>query len=556
MDVPRYRLVRSPPAPLRRSPELDAGQRLVVEHRGGPLLALAGPGTGKTTTLVEAAVARVRAGIPVEQLLMLTFSRRAAAELRARVTARLGGTVREPIARTFHSYAFGILRMAAVDGGAPPPRLLSGPEQDLVLRELIDGDLERGSHSWPVELRPALRTRGFAAELRDLLLRAVERGLTGPQLAELGRRQRRPDWIAAGSFLQQYLDVTALARPGAWDPAELIQAAVDVLRTDPTLLSHERRRRRRIFVDEYQDTDPAQTDLLGLVAEGADEIVVVGDPDQSIYAFRGADASALREMPARFGGERDVPVVMLPTSRRSGSALLAATRRIAARLPGPARQREISAAPELPPGAVLVAVLRTAAEEAAYVAEALRRAHLEDGLAWSRMAVLVRSTRTTLAVLRRAMIAAGVPVAVASPDVPLAEQPAVAHLLTAFHAVLHPDGLHDDSAEALLLGPIGGADALQRRRLRHELHRLARAGQQPNDDVVAGAIWDLSGATVLAEHVRRPVQRLARVLAAGRVAMEAGGSAEGVLWALWDASGLAWRWDAAQRVAVLRRCVC
>ncbi len=214
-----------------------------------------------------------------------------------------------------------------------------------MLRELIDGDLERGSHSWPVELRPALRTRGFAAELRDLLLRAVERGLTGPQLAELGRRQRRPDWVAAGSFLQQYLDVTALARPGAWDPAELIQAAVDVLRTDPTLLSHERRRRRRIFVDEYQDTDPAQTDLLGLVAEGADEIVVVGDPDQSIYAFRGADASALREMPARFGGERDVPVVMLPTSRRSGSALLAATRRIAARLPGPARQREISAAP-------------------------------------------------------------------------------------------------------------------------------------------------------------------------------------------------------------------
>jgi superfamily I DNA/RNA helicase len=195
----------------------------------------------------------------------------------------------------------------------------------------------------------------------------------------------------------------------------------------------------------------------------------------------------------------------------------------------------------------LVAVLRTAAEEAAYVAEALRRAHLEDGLAWSRMAVLVRSTRTTLAVLRRAMIAAGVPVVVASPDVPLAEQPAVAHLLAAFHAVLHPDDLHDDSAEALLLGPIGGADALQLRRLRHELHRLGRAGQQPNDDVVAGAVWDLSGATVLAEHVRRPVQRLARVLAAGRVAMEAGGSAEDVLWALWDASGLAWRWDADSR---------
>src|SRR5205814_2280304 len=155
VDVPRYRLVRSLPAPPPRPLELDAGQRLVVVHPGGPLLVLAGPGTGKTATLVEAAAARVRAGVPIEQLLMLTFSRRAAAELRARVTARLGGTVREPVARTFHSYAFGLLRMAALDGGAPPPRLLSGPEQDLVLRELIDGDLEGGSHAWPVELRPA-----------------------------------------------------------------------------------------------------------------------------------------------------------------------------------------------------------------------------------------------------------------------------------------------------------------------------------------------------------------------------------------------------------------
>ena len=69
---------------------------------------------------------------------MLTFGRRAAGELRDRVTARLGGTVREPIARTFHSYAFGVLRMAAVAVGLPSPRLLAGPEQDVVLRELIE----------------------------------------------------------------------------------------------------------------------------------------------------------------------------------------------------------------------------------------------------------------------------------------------------------------------------------------------------------------------------------------------------------------------------------
>ena len=105
-------------APVADVPVLDAAQRRVVEHAGGPLLVLAGPGTGKTTTLVEAAVARVEAGVPVEQILMLTFSRRAAGELRDRVTARLGRTVREPIARTLHSYAFGVLRMANLAQGA------------------------------------------------------------------------------------------------------------------------------------------------------------------------------------------------------------------------------------------------------------------------------------------------------------------------------------------------------------------------------------------------------------------------------------------------------
>ena len=111
--VPDYRLVRPRRASV-AAPVLDDAQRRVVEHGGGPLLVLAGPGTGKTTTLVEAAVARVQAGMPVEHVLMLTFSRRAAGELRDRVTARLERTLRQPVARTLHSYAFGVLRMAAV----------------------------------------------------------------------------------------------------------------------------------------------------------------------------------------------------------------------------------------------------------------------------------------------------------------------------------------------------------------------------------------------------------------------------------------------------------
>jgi superfamily I DNA/RNA helicase/RecB family exonuclease len=530
--APGYRLVRRRRAPV-TAPHLDEAQQQVVQHAGGPLLVLAGPGTGKTTTLVEAAVARVEAGVPVEQILMLTFSRRAAGELRDRVTARLDRTVREPIARTLHSYAFGVLRMANVAQGLPAPRLLSGPEQDITIRELLDGAAQR----WPVELRRALQTRAFAGELRDLTMRAVERGLDGAELERLGRQWRRPDWVAAGQFLVEYHGVTSLGRPGAYDPAELIRSALNAFDDDPELLTAERSRRRHIFVDEYQDTDPAQAELLALLARGAEEIVLVGDPDQSIYGFRGADESAIRDVDTRFGV--DVPVVSLAVSRRAGPALLAASRRIAERLPGRAEHRRLASA-AAGDGAVEVGLFRTASEEAAYVAGVLRAAHL-DGMPWSRMAVLVRSTAAVLGALRRALITAGVPVTVRGEDLPLAEQPAVAVLLEVLACVQSDTALTEDVAERLLLGPIGGGDAVFLRRLRRALKALAA----PDEPVLlAPALLDAPGSALLPEHVRRPVQRVTDVLAAGR-AQPADATPEDVLWAVWEASGLSRRWQQA-----------
>ncbi|MET0713231.1 MAG: UvrD-helicase domain-containing protein, partial [Jiangellaceae bacterium] len=258
-------------------PVLDLAQRRVVEHRGGPQLVLAGPGTGKTTMLVEAVVDRVeRDGMDPEQMLVLTFSRRAAGELRQRIAARLGRTVREPLARTFHSYAFGLLRREAMLRDEPAPRLLTAAEQDLLIRELLRGDVDEfAARSWPDHLRPALTTRGFAEELRDLLMRSVERGVAPAELAALGRRLGRADWCATADFAQQYSAVTALRRPPAYDSAELVGAAVDLLRTEPALLERERADRLFVVVDEYQDSDPAQEELLSLLAGGGRDLVVV-----------------------------------------------------------------------------------------------------------------------------------------------------------------------------------------------------------------------------------------------------------------------------------------
>ncbi|MGN6609509.1 MAG: ATP-dependent helicase [Jatrophihabitans sp.] len=531
-----YHLLRTAPPPA-TAPVLDAQQRRVVDHPGGPLLVLAGPGTGKTTTLVETVVDRVQRGVPVESILMLTFSRRAAVEMRDRVAARLDRTVREPIARTLHSYAFGILRMAAVRDGAPAPRLLASAEQDVLIRDLLaDGDVER----WPVGLRPALRTLGFADELRDFLMRAVERGLDGPTLQHLGRVYDRPDWLAAGAFLTEYQGVTVLRDPGGYDPAELISGALNALHADPSLLAAERERRRHLFVDEYQDTDPAQAELVQLLADGADELVLVGDPDQSIYAFRGADESAIRDVSHRFGGGGEVPVVALRECRRFGADLVEATRRIAHRLPGRAEQRAVTPAAGLDPGRVDVHVFRSASEEAAYLAGVLRRAHLE-GIPWQRMAVLVRSTAQTLGVLRRAMTTAGVPVAVRAADIPLAEQPAVDLLLDLLGCAADPGRLDEAQAEALLTGPLGGADSLTLRRVRRVLRRTF-----PDDGgALVPVLLDPSAAALLPPAGAGAITRVARTLAAGRAAVESGGDVEAVLWAVWTASGLAGRWETA-----------
>ncbi len=538
---PSYRLVRPVPHPV-VAPVLDVAQRSVVEHGGGPLLVLAGPGTGKTTTLVESVVDRVARGVPVEQILMLTFSKRAAGEMRDRVTARLGTTIREPIARTLHSYAFGVLRLANRRGAdlgepLPPPRLLAGAEQDVMLRELVEG---RAPESWPAQLRPALHTFGLAGELRDLLMRAVERGLDGPALAELGRARSRPDWVAAGDFLVEYQNVTSLARPGAYDPSELIRSALNALRTDPELLATERLQRRRLFVDEYQDTDPAQAELLALLADGADELVLVGDPDQSIYAFRGADQSAIHDIDRRFGAGRPVPTIALDVSRRCGPELLAASRRVAARLPGRAEQRRLRST-VADPGVMETALFRTASEEAAYLAGVLRREHL-DGRPWSQMAVLVRSTTAVLGTLRRALITAGVPVVVRGDDLPLAEQPAVAMLIEVLRHALEPTALTEDAAERLLLGPVGAADVVYVQRLRRVLRQRDAAAGELGAVALAPALLDPKGARVLPEHVRWPVVRVAGVLAAGREAVATKAGPEDALWAIWDATGLARRW--------------
>ncbi|MEU2562298.1 ATP-dependent DNA helicase [Streptomyces longispororuber] len=438
-----YRLVRTPPVPA-DPPDLDARQRAVVDHDGGPLLVLAGPGTGKTTTLVESVAARVAKGTDPERVLVLTFSRKAAVELRDRMAHRLGAAD-APQATTFHSFCYALVRAHQdADLFVEPLRLLSGPEQDVAVRELLAGQLDLGREGlarvrWPDELRACLTTRGFADEVRAVLARSRELGLDPAALDAFARRTGRPDWRAAAAFLAEYLDVLDLQ--GVLDYAELVHRAV-LLAQRPEVARALAAQYDAVYVDEYQDTDPSQVRLLGALAGGGRDLVAFGDPDQSIYAFRGADVNGILRFPSDFprADGTPAPVEVLTTSRRSGARLLAATRLLTRRMPLtrlPAEKvrahRDLAAVTD--GGRVDVLTFPTAGTEIDNIADVLRRAHLEDGVPWSEMAVLVRAGTRTIPAFRRALTAAGVPLDIDGDDIPLRHEPAVTALLTALRAV-------------------------------------------------------------------------------------------------------------------------
>ncbi|MFF7549904.1 ATP-dependent helicase [Streptomyces canus] len=438
-----YRLVPTPAARV-DPPLLDAEQRAVVEHGGGPLLVLAGPGTGKTTTLVESVASRIARGGDPARVLVLTFSRKAAVELRDRMALRIGAA-RAPQATTFHSFCYALVRAHQdSDLFVEPLRLLSGPEQDVTVRELLAGqpDLERlglAHVRWPDELRACLTTRGFADEVRAVLARSRELGLGPGALDAFARRSGRPDWRAAAAFLAEYLDVLDLQ--GVLDYAELVHRAV-LLAHRPEVAERLAAQYDAVFVDEYQDTDPAQVRLLQALAGGGRTLVAFGDPDQSIYAFRGADVNGILDFPYAFprADGRTAPVEVLRISRRSGAALLAATRLVTQRMPLTRLPAEkVRAHRELAPvrdgGRVEVYTYPTAGTELDNIADILRRAHLEDGVPWGEMAVLVRAGARTIPTVRRALTAAGVPLDIDGDDLALRHEPAVAPLLTALRAV-------------------------------------------------------------------------------------------------------------------------
>lgn len=523
----------------------------------GVLQVVGGPGTGKTSLLIDTAAAHISSGAAAGSVLLLTGAGRIGADARGALTARLlaaqqpagpasPAVVGEPLVRTVHGYAFAVLQRAARRSEIAPPRLVTSAEQDSVIRELIAGD---GTAAWPTSLHAALTTDGFVTELRDLLARCAERGIDPAQLARLGSRHGKPEWKAAGRFAQQYEQVMLLraavgtAAPQATMPAlgaaELVGAALEAFATDADLLDEECGRIRLLLVDDAQQLDPQAARLVRVLADRVQRTVIAGDPAQAVFGFRGGAPDAL------LGPEsiRAAVSVRLTASHRCGAAVARAVGAIGGRLPGARQPLQATAETMADGGWVRAQTVASPHAESALIADTLRRAHLVDGVPWRQMAVIVRSVPRAAAGLPRALAAAGVPVALPTPAGLLAEQPVVAALLTVLSCAV--DGLDGPRALTLLTGPIGRMDPVSLRQLQRTLrHRRSAAQASGGADDALVALLRGESDHLPAGHARA-LNRVRAVLHAATRCHADGRDPQYTLWQVWQRSGLQQRWLAA-----------
>ena len=548
------------PEGVASEPALDDAQARAVELAAAStrhVVVTGAPGTGKTTTVVAAAVAAVEAGVAPQRLLVIAPTRRAAADLRDRVGVALDRPTGAPVVRTAASAAHAVLAAQAASLELPTPGLITGAEQDVILRELLDGH-RRGDGrrvAWDGVVPPdATALPGFRAELRDLLMRAAEADVTAPDLRELGERTERPEWIAAAEVMAEYEDVTILSslhadRGERYDPATVAAQAATVLHSWEERAAGPAPSWDLVIVDDHQDSTRATSALLAAMTARGARLMLVGNADQAVQGYRGAVPGGLADAAA--GALGSATHVELRTHHRQPPGLTAVTAAVAERIGvkgvGSARaaHRQISRAGDA--GVTVLTAPHSFAQSRA-IAARLRRSRHADGVSWGDMVVIARSAGR-LRQLRSDLLASEIPCEAVGDGTALHLEPAVAPLLDIVRVALA--GEWDEEAALAVLGSrLIGLDAVALRRLRRALVREERAGGgvRSSSELLVEAMGDPARWQSLDGAEARMAARAARATEAARVRIgEPGATPGAVLWAAWEALGVA---DAWRRAAV------
>ena len=298
------------PSPPSLVSGLNPVQAEAVTHTEGPLLVVAGAGSGKTRVLTHRIAHLIEQGVSPFEILAITFTNKAAQEMRERVAALVGPVAQKMWVSTFHSACVRILRRDGHRLGYPSSFTIYDQADAQRLTGYVVRDL-------------GLDAKRFPPRQVHAVISAAKNDDLGPEAY-----RQRAEVIFERKIADVYVEYQArLLKAGAMDFDDLLRNTVELFRTEPEVLEHYRRRFRHVLVDEYQDTNRVQNELVLQLAGEHHNICVVGDSDQSIYKFRGADIRNILEFEEAFP---DATVIVLEQNYRSTQTILDAANSVIA----------------------------------------------------------------------------------------------------------------------------------------------------------------------------------------------------------------------------------
>jgi DNA helicase-2/ATP-dependent DNA helicase PcrA len=365
---------------------LNPDQLDAVVHRGGPLLVVAGAGSGKTRVLTHRIAHLIQEGAPPSGILAITFTNKAADEMKHRVAALVGPVVKAMWVCTFHSACVRILRAHAEALGYPRTFSIYDQSDAQRLAGYVVRDL-------------GLDSKRFPPRAAHGQISLWKNELVTPEQAVA-----RASNIFERKHADIYVEYQArLLKAGAMDFDDLLMNTVMLFRQHPEVLAHYQQRFRHVLIDEYQDTNTAQNEIALQLAAGHEQITIVGDGDQSVYGWRGADVRNISQFEEAFD---DVTTIVLDQNYRSTQTILDAANAVIANNPG---RKEKHLWSEKGQGARIVRYhAEDEGDEATWVARRVQQLHSERRCIWRDIACFYR-TNAQSRVLEEAFMRFGVP---------------------------------------------------------------------------------------------------------------------------------------------------
>ncbi|MFM7892370.1 MAG: ATP-dependent helicase [Actinomycetota bacterium] len=349
--------------------QLNPDQRDAVEYAAGPLLIVAGAGSGKTRVLTHRVAHLIASGVHPMNIIAITFTNKAAEEMRGRVRALVGDVANKMWVSTFHAACVRILRATADRLGYPKSFTIydSADSQRLVSQIIRDLNLD---------------PKRFPAKGAQARISLWKNELVSPSGAAD---------TAFGPFETKYAEIYTeyqhrLMKAGAMDFDDLLINVVKLFREHADVLAAYQERFKHVLVDEYQDTNLAQNEIVLLLGREHHNVCVVGDTDQSIYAFRGADYRTILQFERAFP---DVYTVVLAQNYRSTQVILDAANAV---ISNNVERKPKELWTEVGSGDKIVRYYaEDEDEEARFVVSELKRLHRHEAVNWREMAVFYRT---------------------------------------------------------------------------------------------------------------------------------------------------------------------